>query len=90
MYISDEVFDSHTGRQKDDWTDRKRTFHRTTTLHAKRHYRPSNFIELPHHITLQTKPTMLIAEEAVLTQTLALLTPSLIFGRIPKFSDKAV
>ena len=38
MYISGEVAHSQTRRQKDDLTDRKRTFHRTTTLHATPHY----------------------------------------------------
>ena len=33
---------------------------------------------------------MIVSEEAVLTQTLALLFPSLIFGRIPKCFDAAV
>ena len=33
---------------------------------------------------------MSVAEEAVLTQTLALLPPFLIFGRIPQYFDTAV
>ena len=33
---------------------------------------------------------MIVSEEAVLTQTLALLFPPLIFGRIPKCFDAAV
>ena len=33
---------------------------------------------------------MIVSEEAVLTQTLALLLPPLIFGRIPKCFDTAV
>ena len=33
---------------------------------------------------------MIVSEEAVLTQTLPLLPPPLIFGRIPKCFDTAV
>ena len=58
--------------------------HRTTTLHVIPHYKPSQFTETP------TKETMIAAEEAVLTQILALLPPVLRFGRTPKFFDTAV
>ena len=58
--------------------------HRTTTLHATPHYKPSQFTETP------TKHKMIAAEEAVLTQTLALLRTLLIFGRTPKCFDTAV
>ena len=58
--------------------------HRTTTLHVIPHYKPSQFTETP------TKQTMIAAEEAVLTQTLALLPTLLIFGRTPKCFDTAV
>ena len=34
MYISDETVHSQTAIQRDDQTDRKRTFHRFTTLQA--------------------------------------------------------
>ena len=42
------------------------------------------------HRNQQTKKTMIHSEEAVSTQTLALLPPPLIFGRIPKCFDTAV
>ena len=32
IYISDEAVHSQTAWPRDDWTDRKQTFHRTTTL----------------------------------------------------------
>ena len=47
-------------------------------------YKLSQFTETP------TKQTMIAAEEAVLTQTLALLPTLLIFGRTPKCFDTAV
>ena len=34
IYISDEAVHSQTARQIDDQTDKKETFHRTTTLQA--------------------------------------------------------
>ena len=34
IYISDEAVHSQTARKKDEQTDRKQTFHRTTTLQA--------------------------------------------------------
>ena len=58
--------------------------HRTTTLHVIPHYKPLQFKETP------TMETMTAAEETVLTQTLALLPPLLIFGRTPKCFDTAV
>ena len=61
--------------------------HRTTKLHAISHYELSHFTEPPHHITLCTKKTMTAAEVAVLTQTLLLLPPPQIFGKIPKYFD---
>ena len=58
--------------------------HRTTILHVIPHYKPSQFTETP------TKQTMIAAEEAVLTQTLALLPPPLKLGRTPECFDTAV
>ena len=57
--------------------------HRTTTLHVIRKYKPSQFRETP------TKQTMIAVEEAVLTKTLALLPPLVIFERRPKCFDAA-
>ena len=54
--------------------------HRTTALPVSPHCKLLQFIETP------TKQT----EEALLTQTLALLPPLLIFGRTPKCFDTAV
>ena len=56
------------------------------------HYIPSHFTEPTHHTKLKNKQTMIVAKEAVFTQTLALLPPHplLIFGRIPKCFDTAV
>ena len=54
------------------------------------HYKPRHFTEPPHHITLQTKPTTIVAEEAVLAKTLVLLPPALIFGRSSKCFDTAI
>ena len=34
IYILDEAVDSKTAKQRDDQTDRKQTFHRTTTPQA--------------------------------------------------------
>ena len=34
IYILDEAVDSKTARLRDDQTDRKQTFHRTTTVQA--------------------------------------------------------
>ena len=48
------------------------------------HYKLSNFTEPPHHIILKTKKTMIAAEVAVLTQTLALLASAPTFGKVPK------
>ena len=39
MYISDEVVHSQMTIQRDDWTDRKWTFYRTTIVHATPHYK---------------------------------------------------
>ena len=54
------------------------------------HYKLSNFTEPPHHIILKTKKTMIAAEVAVLTQTLALLPPPRSSGKIPKYFDTTV
>ena len=83
IYISDEVVQSQMARQRDDRTDRKRAFHRTTILHATPHHKPLHFTEPPLHITLLTKQTIIDVEEALLTQTRALLLPTVIFRRIP-------
>ena len=58
--------------------------HRTTTLRVLPHYKPSQLTNTP------IKQTLIAAEEAVLTQTLTLLPPLLIFGRTPKCFDKVV
>ena len=58
--------------------------HRATTLHVIPHYKPSQFTET------RTNQTMIAVEEAVLTQTLALLSPLVIFRRTPKCFDTAV
>ena len=55
----------------------------TTTLQVIPHYKASQFTET------STKETMIAAEEAVLTQTLELLSLLLIFGRGPKCFDTA-
>ena len=52
LYISDEVVHSKTARKRDDRTDRKRSFHRTTTLHVTPHHKPPHFTELPLHVPL--------------------------------------
>ena len=52
LYVSDNAAHSQTARQRDDRTDRKWEFHRTTTLHAAPCYKPAHFTEPPHHITL--------------------------------------
>ena len=57
--------------------------HRTTTLHVIPHYKPSQFTDTP------IKQTMIAAEEAVLTEILALLPPLLILERTPKCFDTA-
>ena len=59
-------------------------YYKTTTLHVIPHYKPSQFTETP------TKQAMIAAEEAVLTQTAALLPPLVIFGRTPECFDTAV
>ena len=71
MFISDKAVQRQTTRQRDDQTDKKQTFHRSTTLQAG----PINQVD---------------NEEVVLTQTVALLPPPLIFGRIPKCFHRAV
>ena len=88
--LSDEVVRSQKTRQRNDQIGRKWTFYRTTTLDITPHYESPYFIEPPYHITLQTKQTMTAAEEAVLTQTLALLPPPPIFKRIPKRFETTV
>ena len=45
---------------------------------------------LPDRQIIVTEETIIVSEEAVLTQTLALLPPLLIIGRIPKCFDTAV
>ena len=59
--------------------------HRTSTepLHYMSHH-------MINHHSSQKHQTMIAAEEAILTQTLVLLSPLLIFGRTPKFYDTAV
>ena len=52
IYISNEVVCSQTARQRDDQTEGKWIFYRTTTLHVTPHYKPPYFTKPSHHITL--------------------------------------
>ena len=54
------------------------------TLHVIPYYKKSQFTKVP------IKQTIIAAEEDLLTQTLALLPPLLIFRRTPKCFDTAV
>ena len=134
FHISDEVPYSQSATKRYDWTDRKRTFQRTTTLQTNTFHHATT----PHHtikrcchiavarskmrivptsvsnpvitrfydaaaILLQRhysisqwlsrsffKLMMIVTEEVVLIQTMALLQLCLIFGKIPKYFDKSV
>ena len=74
IYSSGEAVHRQTGRQRDNHIDRKWTFYRTTTLHAS----PIN------------QADFIAAEEVLLTWTLVLFSPPLIFEKIPKRFDKVV
>ena len=58
--------------------------HRTTTLQVILHYNPSQVTET------STKETMNASEESILTQTLALLPPLLIFGKTKCFDTDVI
>ena len=52
LYILGEVVHNQAVRQRDDLKNKKRTFYRMTTLHAKPRYKSSHYTEPFHHITL--------------------------------------
>ena len=76
------------------WRSRKQPPNKTESIKwfttEPPHYMSYHIYKLSQFTETPTKQTMIAAEEAVLTQTLALLPPLLIFGRTPKCFDTAV
>ena len=76
------------------WGSRKQPLDETESIKWSTteppHYMSYHTYKLSQSTKTWTKQTMIAAEEAVLTEALALLPPVLIFRRIPKCFDTAV